>query len=292
MSIKITIIDNNPCDQEWLACCLKVMGIPTNVSLFVSVEELKRFYPDVILISESMLESFLDQHKKTDYHLQLDIPFILLLDWGKADVDTEYSEVVDVLPKSFVSPHLLSSTIRYAVKNARHQRELKQLAHYDNLTNAANRHLFLDRLSQALLNAKRGDNQYGLVSIDLDEFKPVNDTHGHDAGDYLLKMFVKRVKKSIRESDTIARIGGDEFAILLPSMRTPAELETIVNKIFHSLKQPIIWQDTSLQIKASAGLSLLPISNGRATCKAVMKAVDSALLEAKRSNKGSYKWFS
>jgi len=139
------------------------------------------------------------------------------------------------------------------------QKQLDQLAYYDRLTKLPNRRLLEDRLDQAIALAHREDRKIALLFIDLDKFKPINDTYGHDRGDWLLQKVAKRILKCVRQSDTVARIGGDEFIVLLQDSKYIQDACMVAEKIRHSLNEPFVTDDgVELKISSSLGVAIYP----------------------------------
>ncbi len=138
------------------------------------------------------------------------------------------------------------------------EEQLHHLAHYDTLTALPNRTLFADRLRQALGNARRDKVHIALMFLDLDKFKPVNDTFGHDVGDLLLKEAALRMQRCVRESDTVSRIGGDEFVVLLPTVEAEQDAMRIAKKMLHTLERPFELADHCICISASIGIAVYP----------------------------------
>ena len=167
------------------------------------------------------------------------------------------------------------------------QDRVQHLAHYDPLTDLPNRTLFEDRLQQALAIAKRDKAQLALIFIDLDKFKPINDTHGHDVGDMLLNEVGKRIHKCLRESDTVARIGGDEFVVLLPMIETEQDALGVAEKVRHSLNQPFDLAEQKLEISSSIGISIYP-EHGTDE-KQLLYRADAAMYFAKKSGRNTSK---
>lgn len=170
------------------------------------------------------------------------------------------------------------------------EKELEHLAYYDALTQLPNRVLFRDRLKQGISAARRDGHQLATLLIDLDRFKYVNDTLGHDAGDQLLEIVAQRLQSFVRESDTVARLGGDEFAILLPELNDPEEASIIARKIIGNLDEPIEVKGKKVNIGASIGISTYPEDG--ADCDVLVKHADLALYKAKDSGRGCYHYFS
>ncbi|MEO8342909.1 MAG: diguanylate cyclase, partial [Gallionella sp.] len=138
------------------------------------------------------------------------------------------------------------------------EEHMQHMAQYDALTHLPNRALFNDRLQQAIAAAQRNKARLALMFIDLDKFKPVNDTYGHAVGDVLLKEVALRIQNCLRESDTAARIGGDEFIILLPAIETRQDATKVGEKILHALNQPFALAGHTLEISGSIGVAVYP----------------------------------
>lgn len=167
------------------------------------------------------------------------------------------------------------------------EEQVQRLAHYDPLTGLPNRILFSDRLQQALAIAKRDKAQLALMFIDLDKFKPINDTLGHDVGDLLLKEVGLRIRECLRESDTVARIGGDEFVVLLPVLETEQDAWRVAEKIRAALNRPFELSGQSLCISSSTGIAIYP-EHG-ADEKVLIKNADTAMYYAKAGGRDNVK---
>jgi len=159
------------------------------------------------------------------------------------------------------------------------QDKLDHLASHDSLTGLPNRRLFLERLELALARAKRHETQVALLFIDLDLFKKINDTHGHHAGDAVLQAVAQRLRGLLRETDTPARIGGDEFIILIEGASDSASLEQIVRKVQAALAQPIPYQDIELESGGSIGIARYP--DDGTTASTLIAAADQAMYRSK-----------
>jgi len=162
------------------------------------------------------------------------------------------------------------------------EERIQRVAHHDSLTGLPNRLLFNDRLNQAISLAKRDSRQFALLYLDLDKFKPVNDTLGHTAGDELLKGVARRIRHQLRESDTVARVGGDEFTVILPDIARREEAETVAQKIIAALATPFQLgsQKQSVDIGTSIGIAVYPADARDAD--ALVKAADAAMYSAKQ----------
>jgi diguanylate cyclase len=162
-----------------------------------------------------------------------------------------------------------------------------ELALYDALTSLPNRKLLDERLHQAIASAKRSGHRLALLFIDLDKFKPVNDTYGHAYGDLLLKEVAKRLQGCMRESDTAARLGGDEFVALLVDVEDEHAALRVAEKILHQLSVPYEFSGHVFEISASIGGAMYP--EHATDAKALMKAADLAMYDAKHSGRSNVK---
>lgn len=171
--------------------------------------------------------------------------------------------------------------------------DLDKFAHfaqYDALTDIPNRLLIFERLHQALLQARREDDgRLAVLFIDLDNFKPVNDTFGHDAGDVLLQSVTSRLQLCIRESDTVGRLGGDEFIILLPHVMNAQDSAHVAQKILTSLAEPFAVADYEVLISCSIGISRYPEDHTEP--KALIKYADKAMYKAKAKGRNNFQFY-
>ena len=170
------------------------------------------------------------------------------------------------------------------------QDKLHYLAHYDALTGTANRRLFEDRCRQAIEGALRYGHDSALISLDLDHFKRINDTLGHDAGDELLKTLSERLRACVRREDTIARLGGDEFAVLLNKVAGPEGCEKVARHILQSVTQPIRVRTGELVVTTSIGITLAP--NDGTQYEELLKNADMAMYRAKNAGRNNIQFFS
>ena len=167
--------------------------------------------------------------------------------------------------------------------------QIHHLAHYDPLTDLPNRVLFSDRLQRALVAAKRYNSHLALMFLDLDKFKPINDDLGHHVGDMLLKEAAKRMQSCVRESDTVARIGGDEFVVLLPIIETEQDAVVVAEKIRYALNQPFELVGKRLSISSSTGIVVYPEHGMDET--QLIKNADIARYNAKESGRNNVMLF-
>jgi diguanylate cyclase (GGDEF)-like protein/PAS domain S-box-containing protein len=170
-----------------------------------------------------------------------------------------------------------------------HQRELEHIAHFDALTGMPNRVLLADRLSQALLQSQRRHKNLAVAFLDLDGFKSVNDHHGHDVGDRLLITLAQRMKAALREGDTLARIGGDEFVAVLVDLEESSACEPILRRLLQAAAEPVEIDAAVLQVSASVGVTLHPQDGSDADL--LMRHADQAMYQAKQAGKNRFHFF-
>lgn len=170
------------------------------------------------------------------------------------------------------------------------EKRIHRLAYFDPLTGLPNRGMFLDRLQQALAFAHREERSVCLVFLDLDNFKDVNDTYGHDFGDKLLKQVAERLNGTMRESDTLARLGGDEFVVILTSITSHESTANAVQRIMSVFTQPFLIDDKKIFCSVSIGIAVYP-DDGMDT-ESLLKCADTAMYHAKEEGKSQYRFFS
>lgn len=169
------------------------------------------------------------------------------------------------------------------------RQQLEFMAHHDLLTRLPNRALFNDRLQEALHRAKRRGTQVALLFFDLDGFKQVNDTLGHQTGDRLLQWVAQRARSAIRDMDTVARMGGDEFAVLVEDIDTPIGAAAVAQRLLESLSQPYVDGERQIPTSASIGISLYP--NDGLDPDTLFKAADLAMYRAKAGGRNRFEFF-
>jgi len=167
---------------------------------------------------------------------------------------------------------------------------LNLLAFSDPLTGLANRALFADRLCQTALDARRDGHGFALLMLDLDGFKPVNDRHGHQAGDAVLQEVAGRLLTCLRAAETVARFGGDEFAVLLPWLKHRGDAAAVAERLLAAIRQPIVVGELRVMLSATAGIAVFP-EHGN-TVEQLLVAADTALYAAKREGGARCAWAS
>lgn len=193
----------------------------------------------------------------------------------------------DYLLKDRVDGPSFKRAIRYAVERKTTERDLLRLAYYDVVTGLANRQLFQDRLVQALARVNRTKGDLSVVFIDLDRFKAVNDSLGHEAGDKLLKVIGRRLLRAVRHTDTVARLGGDEFAILFEGA-PEHEVTRLSYRLIEAVCEPMELCGERVSVGASLGAAAYP-KHGF-TADGLLRAADSAMYKSKQGGRGRLSW--
>ena len=170
-----------------------------------------------------------------------------------------------------------------------HEAELDRIAHFDTLTGVPNRRLLSDRLDQAIARARRGSRLLAVCYLDLDGFKPVNDSYGHQTGDLLLVELAQRLQGVLRADDTLARLGGDEFVLLFSDLAHAQECFAILERVLAVVSAPVCVRDATISVSASIGVSLYPLDD--ADPDTLLRHADQAMYRAKEAGKNRYHLF-
>lgn len=220
-----------------------------------------------------------------------DAPILILSSVEEEDqaIQAVKSGAQDYLIKGQTSSSTLCRAIRYAMERQRATQRITQLAHYDHLTGLANRGLFYERLNCAVARCHRNDTAIALMFLDLDHFKDINDTLGHECGDSLLKTVAARIKKCIREIDTGVRLGGDEFAVLLEQIVSIEDVASVAQRILHLLAQPVIIKPHQLHVTGSLGITIYPWDG--ANSQELLSHADAAMYRAKAQGGNTYQFY-
>ena len=167
--------------------------------------------------------------------------------------------------------------------------EVEQLAYYDGLTGLPNRGLFFDRLRQALAQAARHRYKMSVLFVDLDRFKEINDSLGHDAGDAFLRLVARRIKSCTRTGDTVARFGGDEFTVLLPIIGRVEDAGRVAQKVIDALREPFVIAQHEIVVTTSIGVAIYPADGEE--CEALVRNADAAMYRAKQQGRDRYQLY-
>jgi diguanylate cyclase (GGDEF)-like protein len=258
--------------------------------------------PVGIVERKDFIESFIRPFTKEIYGKRQVSDFMnksaIIIDKG-ATIDDVARIIVDAGMQHMVSGFIATDDGKYlGVANGldllneitqRKQANLFHLAHYDHLTNLPNRLLFLDRLNMAIIESRREKTQVGLLFIDLDNFKHFNDSMGHEFGDRLLQAAATRLLNCARESDTVARLSGDEFTIIQEKPKCQDDLAVLCKRIVASMAQPLLIMGREVFITASIGTAMCPGDDDEPT--SLMAKADAAMYEAKRSGRNTFRHY-
>ena len=205
---------------------------------------------------------------------------------------TEFAEDMTITPvknETGIVEHFIAIK-RNITDKKEYEAKLDHLAHHDHLTGLPNRLLFSDRLSQLLEMAKANKTELGVLFVDLDRFKIINDTLGHNFGDVLLKHTAERLRSCLREKDTLARMGGDEFTVLINEMQSPEEAVFVADRILKRLAEPFMIKGHELVVSGSIGISIYP--DDGTTVEALVKNADTAMYKAKEQGRNNCQVYS
>lgn len=211
--------------------------------------------------------------------------------WNKRKSGDEYVEwlSINTIYNNDGSKRLYVAIFSDITEKKKAEELIWKQANYDHLTQLPNRSLFRDRLEQEIKLAHRLRQSAALFFIDLDHFKKVNDTMGHDAGDALLVTAASRIQQCVREADTVARMGGDEFTVILSQVSDIAHVAKVAENIIQQLAQPFVINDVTLNISASIGIAICPKDGD--TAELLLKNADKAMYAAKSSGRSQFSYY-
>ena len=211
--------------------------------------------------------------------------------WNRKKDNELYAELLSVSALKDVDDNVTHyvGVFTDITDSKRQQEQLSLMAHYDVLTGLPNRALFTDRFAQAIAHSNRTENQLAVCFLDLDDFKPVNDSYGHEVGDRLLIEVAKRISSNIREEDTVSRQGGDEFALLLSDIESIEQCEQTLQRVHHALSKPYLIDEQTHFITASSGVTLYPQDGG--DIDTLLRHADQAMYQGKLAGKNRYHLF-
>jgi diguanylate cyclase (GGDEF)-like protein len=293
--LKILLIEDNETDAlltqdilaEWNADQFEVKRV---ACLSEALDQIARGRYDAVLLDLSLPDGYglalLGQIQSANPR----IPVIVLSglsDQGVA-LQAVHAGAQDYLVKGRCQGELLARSIRYAIERKRAEERLTYLAQYDQLTGLVNRTLFRDRLLHAMARSKRLQQGIGLMLLDLDRFKTVNDTWGHEAGDQVLQAAADRIKACVREVDTVARMGGDEFTVIVEGLSQEDDLAHIAERIISSMIEPFCLPSGQALIGVSIGMTVYPIDDH--DIDDLLRHADAAMYRAKQRGGNSFEF--
>lgn len=289
---EILIVDDVSTEVDELTDALGQQGHAVRVAGTgqLALVEIGRLVPDLILLARDAAESFDFCRSLKSMAELVGIPVIFLSQHDDVQQKLKAFELgcADYLVKP-VSSAELCARVKLQLKQKRERDLLGFRAGHDALTGLPNRNLLIDRLHQAVSYAERYDRRVAVAYIDLDKFKFVNDSLGHEAGDQLLVEVAQRLQSCVRDSDTVARLGGDEFAIVLYDQATEDVTMHAMQRILHSIAEPIHIDGGEVRTTCSIGFSFYP-QDGR-DVDMLLKNADAAMYRAKELGRNNFQFF-
>ncbi|MEO7387475.1 MAG: EAL domain-containing protein, partial [Gammaproteobacteria bacterium] len=294
--MKLLLVEDNPADADFLAASLRRqragdVELVNVATLALATEQLTLDTFDVVLLDLHLPDGSGLQCLDAIQAVNNEIPIVVL----SGQDDEEFAVSIlnkgaqDYLVKWEGQGRTILRSIRYAIERKKSDLHLNYLAQYDPLTGIPNRQFFNDQLTRATARARRDGRKVTLLFLDLDAFKVVNDTLGHDAGDRLLKEVADRIRRSVRTGDIVARLGGDEFAVMLEGLSTPRDVEMLASGLLEVIAQPYHIADRQLTITTSIGITMYPSDNS--DTQMLLKNADIAMYQAKENGRNNFKFF-
>lgn len=296
-STNVLLIEDNLFDARLVTALIKEAGhdelnLKHVDTLSKGKEQLQSNEYDVILLDLNLPDGEGEEAIMAVKEVASSVPIVIMSgtdDGASSNLALELG-VQDYLVKGVGDGHLIARAIYYAIEREKTQQYLRHLAHHDKLTGLANRELFHDRLTRVLARADRGQKMVGLMFLDLDRFKEINDSLGHHAGDELLVMVAKRLQRCIRETDTIARLGGDEFTVIVEGINSPEEAAVVAKKILTVMQTPFTLSGQEVFVTSSIGLTVYP--SDADDVEFLLKNADTAMYRAKEQGRNKYQFYS
>jgi len=295
--IKVLLIEDNPVDAQLTKDILaeesaEQFDLAHAAQMSEAIQRLRIERFDVVLLDLSLPDA---HGLETLNQVQVTTPSVPIVVLSGSDDKALALQAVQKGAQDYLvkgqgqgGGELLARAIRYAIERKRAEERLIYLAQYDHLTGLVNRTLFRDRLTQALARSKRKKQPVGLMLLDLDVFKAVNDTLGHDIGDQLLKAVAERLKSCVREVDTVARMGGDEFTVLLEGASGEQDIARVAERILEAIAQPLVLDGHAVSVTASIGITVYPFDDHG--IDDLLRHADTAMYRAKGHGGNHYRF--
>ncbi len=291
----VLLIEDNPGDARLIREMLgEDAAQPFHLThaerLSSGIEQLAHKHIDLVLLDLSLPDSSgIDTFSKIYAHSPK-VPIIVLSgnDDQQLALFAVKSGAQDYLVKGKIDSALLLKAMQYSIERKRYQEELERQANYDALTGLPNRHLFHDRLKQAVFT-QRNTRSIAVVFIDLDHFKVINDSLGHNFGDEVLRHVGERLQSAVRDGDTVARLGGDEFVLILSDQTREDVIFRTMRRLIGKVSEPIVIGDRELNITCSAGISLYPTDGP--DVQTLLKNADAAMYRAKSQGRNTFQFY-
>ncbi len=294
--MKVLLVEDDADDAEFLRLSLLRHNTkPIDITRTDRISEAQRLLRsdrfDVVLLDLHLPDASGAECVARLKQADNEVPIVVLSGTGDEDytVDILNRGVQDYLVKWEGDGRIILRAIRYAIERKRAEAKLNYLARYDSLTGIPNRQFLRERLEGATTRALNTGREIALLLLDLDRFKMVNDSLGHEFGDDLLRAVVQRLLSSIRGGDVLARLGGDEFAVLLEDIESRMDIETVASGIVSRFHEPFQLSGRQVSVTASVGITVYPVDNPDPV--ALLNNADIAMYQAKEQGRNSFKFF-
>jgi two-component system, cell cycle response regulator len=295
-SIHILLVEDSASDaelvQRLLAPCRNPSFQLTRVaSLAAALPMAQQGGCDIVMLDLSLPDSL---GLASLRELALAVPRMPIVVWTGLDDGAAATEAMrhgaqDYLVKGRHDAALLGRSLRCALERKAFEAHLADLAYYDQLTGLVNRTLFNDRLSHGLARARRAGRRIALMFLDLDEFKTINDTLGHEAGDNVLQLVAGQLLSAVRQTETVSRFGGDEFSILIEPFDDVATATTVAERILGKLQVPVSLSGQEIRVSSSIGIALFPDHANDE--KTLLRHADAAMFRAKCLGRNNFQFY-
>lgn len=293
-ALKLLIVDDDDVDRERLRRMLSKSDIEAHISEASSVEDSMAFlinddFDCVIVDYRLGLNSGLTLLNNIRTSMDSHCAVIMVTGLGDEEVAAEAMRLgaSDYLLKSQLQSAQLIHAITSSIHRAELEKKLHDMAHYDNLTGLASRPLLLENLQHIISNKEVA----AVAFLDLDNFKPVNDNYGHDTGDYVLVTIANRLKQITRKNDTLARIGGDEFVLLLRDVENQQECTIFLNRLIELVNTPIELAAFDCHVHVSASIGVALVSNDNLDADTILRRADQTMYQAKNMGRNNILFF-
>ncbi len=296
VSMKLLLVEDELTDAKFVRACLaRDKGATPEVVHAVCLDEaltsLKQTHFDVILLDLHLPDASGEECVRKIKLINPDVAIVVLSgeDSEEYAISILKQGVQDYLVKWADDGKGILRSVRYGIERKRSELKLAHLAAYDTLTEIPNRNFFVTYLDKAVSRAQRNGTLLALLFLDLDQFKGVNDTLGHYFGDKLLIAVAARISATMRDGDVLARMGGDEFAILLENLKDVQSAEAAANKLINALSEPYELEGRSINVTTSIGITVFPQDRGNP--ESLVKNADIAMYQAKSAGRNGFKFY-
>jgi diguanylate cyclase (GGDEF)-like protein len=293
--MKILLVEDNKDEARAAAQVLKGAAKDVEIThvekLSAALKRLSREHFDALVLDMELLDTHgLDPFEQILGSLAR-MPIVLLADPSEEPMASKALQhgAQDYLIKGQWRSEQLKRSVEHAIKRKHAEQNLSYLAQYDYLTALANRSLFRDRLTQGVARSKRTGRHVALMRLGLDRFRDVNATHGQEKGDVLLKAVAGRLLKCQRETDTVARLWGDEFTVLLEDFNSEWDVSVVAKRMINAIAKPFEVEDVKISITASMGITIYPLD--KVSIEELMNHAGKAMEKAKEEGGNNYQFF-